>query len=456
MLDDARKHYPMTFCLVFDFSGRLEREKFDSAVRHALHEHPMLTARVKRRPWRTPQWIPDAEHTAQLHDHTTKPSSAWIWDAWDITRETGLRIDIRPHQQLLRMSFGFHHSATDGLGGYEFVADLFRQYATACGFVPRRPSKPRRQELLRVRDGITPLPVAPEPAQRELAQAEPARTETLTPENPQASEAAPGLSANAITAEVRRMVLTQPQPVAAVLSRKDKPSVSEPLAHELIDEQTLASLRDLATANNCHLNDVCSAVLFQTLNAWNAQSSLVHRITVPVSLRSRAHRKMSAANCMSYLFLQRSRQECEDLTSLLAGVHWEVQSARRDGWSRIFLIGLGWAQRLPLALRFLMRSSKCMSTIVLSDVGEVARRTMRDLPHEQGKVCMGDLRLERLMGCPPVRPKTRIAVGTMTYAGQLHLAATGCPKTMGKDGTAAFLHAFAARLRAIQADPPSP
>jgi hypothetical protein len=158
---------------------------------------------------------------------------------------------------------------------------------------------------------------------------------------------------------------------------------------------------------------------------------------------------MPAANCLSYAFLQRSRSECESLIPLLNGVCWEVQTARRDGWCRLFLFGLGLAQRLRFALRFVMRPSKCMSTAVLSGGGDVARRMMRDLPRQEGKICIGGLRLERQLGCPPVRPKTRVAIATIIHDGKLGLAATGCPKTFGKEGTAKFLDAFAARLRNV-------
>lgn len=102
----------------------------------------------------------------------------------------------------------------------------------------------------------------------------------------------------------------------------------------------------------------------------------------------------------------------------------DTQAAiRRHDLSRQFVETLRGLCRRPRLLRWSLSLPRCLSTAVLSNIGDPARRFSARVRRENRHVWAGEMKLERFYGAPPVRPKTSLAIGVTNYAGVLALAA---------------------------------
>ena len=71
-------------------------------------------------------------------------------------------------------------------------------------------------------------------------------------------------------------------------------------------------------------------------------------------------------------------------------------------------------------LKRLLRAERCFATTVLSNFGNVTRQMGGDLPSEDGRLVIGNVRLERWHVAAPVRHLTRASFAAVTYAGRLN------------------------------------
>ncbi len=99
----------------------------------------------------------------------------------------------------------------------------------------------------------------------------------------------------------------------------------------------------------------------------------------------------------------------------------------RDTWLiKRFRLGLifvwvtKWLCRCPPVMRRMLAGRRCMSTAVLSNLGVQLDET--PLPRRRGRIMAGNVMLAQIEFFPPVRPFTRVAVGAVTYAGELNIA----------------------------------
>ena len=65
--------------------------------------------------------------------------------------------------------------------------------------------------------------------------------------------------------------------------------------------------------------------------------------------------------------------------------------------------------------------NRCFATAVLSNLGDFRRHLGIAFPDDQGRVVLGNLRLEGCWIVPPLRPLTRAAILALTYANCLNI-----------------------------------
>ncbi len=130
---------------------------------------------------------------------------------------------------------------------------------------------------------------------------------------------------------------------------------------------------------------------------------------------------MSAANRMSYVFLTRQARETADTAGLLESVRNETELVRRYGLGLLFLGNIASVLALPGLLKWLLSGERCFATTILSNFGNVTRQIGGDFPSKEGRLVMGNVRLERWHVAAPVRHLTRAAFSALTYAGRLNI-----------------------------------
>lgn len=417
MLVDARPGHPMCFFLECIVAGDLDEQRLRRAVVHAAEPHERFRSRVfwhAGRPcWGEPDVTPS--FVSRLDAAGEDP-----WRPIDLEHESGLRVVVR---SLGSRRFGIvlvvHHAVCDGIAACEYFGDLWDSYH---GLAPPRFSAP----------------------------VERTRPEAQRPTAGAAGDAGPSLLSQE---EWQPQVNVLGEAVAfarfrpAVLAREHaRPGHAgelpgePPYATLEIEEQSLVRLRAAATSRGATLNDLILAAVMRAVVAWNRERGRCRRgvrVTMPVSTRLPRDRS-PARNSISYAFLDRSRESCADRESLLASLaevnRWILSSGVVQG----FLEAIGFLARWPWLLKAVTRLPLCLSTVIVSNIGDVSRRMRAGVPKIGGRDAPGDLVVQGFRGVPPARPRTNGSLGVLTYGGATTICCL-CTAGPSREAAAAFL-----------------
>lgn len=426
MVADDSPRYPMTVVVAAEFEGIFEPGALQAAVDEILPRHPLLSSRVIRTP-HGHAWEPVAGASCPVTllaaDDPPPQPPARI----DLTRQVGLRLHLRQAGSRAEVVMVFHHACTDAQGGVTFLADVLAAYATRVD--PDHGSGPpaRDLELLRTRA-------------------------TLGGDGESGTATAPGLGP--LITEAWRWLRGRPAPIAP---ETPGPSAEEPepwgfpeFQHHTFGVDETAALRRLAHARDASLNDLLLAELMMTISAWNEENGGTTkdplRVCMPQTLRDDAAAPAPAMNAIGYSFLTRDSTELRDPDALLASIQEETTFIKRWRLGAVFNRGLEWGLKVPGLVRWTTRDSRCLSTVVLSNLGDPMRPFCEGLQTAEGQVTAGGVRLVRLLFTPPVRSNTRVALGVTETAGRLSVAARFDPYVFTPASGRRFLQRYVQRL----------
>jgi NRPS condensation-like uncharacterized protein len=144
------------------------------------------------------------------------------------------------------------------------------------------------------------------------------------------------------------------------------------------------------------------------------------RVSVPINLRQGAHCRMSAANLVSMVFLDRTGRQIADSVELLRSIHAEMDSIRRRQLGLIFIQALWIVRSLPGGLAKWVNRDCCETTCVLSNLGRAMADSSLPRSHEK-KIVAGNVVLDGIDFFSPIRDGTSVAVALIYYAGGLQL-----------------------------------
>jgi hypothetical protein len=106
-------------------------------------------------------------------------------------------------------------------------------------------------------------------------------------------------------------------------------------------------------------------------------------------------------------------QAIEREDRLAAASRWILASNAVAG----FLEAVGFLSKSPLLLKAVTRLPICLSTVIVSNLGDVSRRMRAGVPKIDGRDAPGGLVIRGFRGVPPLRPRTRASVAVLPYAG---------------------------------------
>jgi hypothetical protein len=407
MLVEERPGFPMCFFLECRVAGPLDEDRLRRAVAAAAERHPSLCSRVAWRMGRA-RWLPpDVRPTLIWRPLTGDP-----WAPIDLAKESGIRLvvlAVGPDRH--RVVMQVHHSACDGIAACEYFGDVWAVYA-----------------------GLDPRPFAPGRSGGSTA-------------GPSAPSLAPGSGTSPLD-----FAKFFPTPLArAAGPRAHAAPVAPPYASLQFDAPFTARLRAAAERHGTSLNDVLVAAVMRAVVGWNTAAGRARsnvRVTMPVSMRAVGART-PAANAIGYAFLDRRSDDCGEFATLAVSIAAATKWILDSGAAGAFLSTLGWLARRPVLLQLMTRLPLCLSSVVFSNVGDTSRRMRSGAPKRDGRDAPADLVIEGFCGVPPLRPRTRAAVGGTTYANALALGCLCSATPDARAGAAAFLESIRDELEAF-------
>lgn len=425
VVTDRRPGFPMAFFLEARLEGPLDRSRLEEAVAGAAARHPRTCMRIARRGggwvWLPPDRTPVVEWWPLDRDR----AAADPWRPCRLTDESGLRIVALERQPERAGSpcwsvvLVVDHAVCDGLAGIEWMGDMWSLYHGG------RPA--------RFRERSRP------PAEASAAASEPLATTAAPPPLPATSR----LARDSGTFAMLRPTVLAPVPVG---DRQVGPENLAPPYHTVaFSPDDTRRLWTIAAAADVTVNDLLVGAAMQTVLAWNAATGRQPRhvrINMPVSLRPVGVR-LPAGNHIGYAFLDRSARDCEQPVELVRSLAAASRWIQDTGAAVQFLHAVEALRRVPGLLWLLTRLPACLSSAVVSNVGNVGPRMRADVPKIDGCDAPRDLRLTAIVGVPPLRPRTRAAIGVVTYAGSLRLTVMADERSIGSGASARL----AARLR---------
>jgi NRPS condensation-like uncharacterized protein len=429
ILDDTAA-YPMTFVLMIKLKGNLVREPFQQAVRFALERHPLLASHIRRVRGKGPCWVPVATPTPQIWWGKSRFSQqSAVWERIDLAREIGIRISVDADAERADVLFEFHHACTDGIGAVQFIGDLLAHYGQ-----------------LTTRDGDELPEISPVTFDA-LRAREDYSTNKIEP-------AAKSFSYPYMLGRLTKLLLRRrPVPVARALPTQHVGTVSRfpAMISRTLDQTQVRQLKAVAARKGVTLNDLYLLETFRTIRDWNRAQGRGRddqwlRIGMPTNLRTSAHDRMPAANVVSYMFLARRAGDCDRPDEMLAKIHRQTSLAVHARLGRITAMGLKHVQKVPGLLWCLLRRNRCFCSAILTNVGDIQRQFHVRFPLKDGRCVAGNVILEALMASPTIRPKTRLAICVLTYAGTVFIGLRCDPLSFTREQAEELADAFVIRL----------
>ena len=423
-LCDDQPQYPMVFYLDLEFSGKLDRQKMNVALREALCRHPLLFSVIQKAKQDRLCWVlaPDQMASIDWADAGV-PLEFPDGDRIDIRNTPGLRVWVRESDDAAQMTLQFHHSAVDGTGAYRFVGDLLGCY------MKQLPSCEGKVEMGDFN-----------PAQLKVRSTK-MRSFLMTD-----SELAKFRTAASHAWHHMGTRVASLRAPAAKPTQKTLPG----MVKEEFTAQQLTQLRNVATSQGATLNDLFLCKMFQTAHAWNQGKSRGRkfRILVPADMRDGHDFEMPACNMTACTFITRKSSEITDDARLLELVRQDTAHIKSGGPQTWFInaITSGMNGR---SLGWFMRRNKCLATCVVSNAGDPARRFTCKLPKRRGKVSCDEFTLESISGVPPLRRKTRSTLSVSIYGRKLTISMRCDPFLFSEQESRELLSLFCDQLRPL-------
>ena len=440
MLVDESTEFPMLFYLQVRLRGVVDQAIMKLAVDTALSRHPLLCSRVEVHSGKD-CWVWAGEEIPDTDWNHAKWSAEEPWrKPIDLRKTVGLRAWGEQTEDLATITLQFHHACCDGIGAAGFLEDIAvayaRHFATQNGHNESLPElRPVDLELLKHRNSREGRRIAD------------------------------------IRGSIIRRTRVLLKYTARYLQQEKVPLLTRPfnssdqqqglgLMTMQLNRQETRGLRDAAKRHSASLNDLLVSELMVTSQAWNTQHGQRERkpfswkqpticVLVPTSLRGPSDMELPACNVVSYAFMARPTSLATKRLELLCSIRDEMQLVHKHQAGWLFVQAIEAMNKIPGMLRFIMwrTQGRCMSTTVLSHMGNLLNTIRSRLPRRGSDIQMGNLLVEHICGIPPIRQGTAAAVSTMMLNGCLSISMRCCPKRFSQQEATELLNAFANTLK---------
>lgn len=448
MLVDDRPSHPMVFVMAAHLEGAFQQVALTQALHELVECHPFLNCHVANAPGRGWCWVPLADTSLPV---SARSATHLEWldvdedavagfvpqvRAIDLTSETGLQVVVRASPTTARLFLYIHHVCCDGIGGIQLLGELLARYG-------QKTAAPGERQ-----------PVFDEP-----------RTELLLErENYDVGDATVQRHRKSLrktAGKISRLLLRKPvllAPSAVAVPSSLTMTAASPAILEAVMSKTLhRRLRAAATGYGVSLNDLLIGQFLGHIRRWNSTRTPGRdrswiRLSVPVSMRTHMHEHMPVANVVSYAFVTRRQQECDDMHALLQSIHRQTSDVVFNREGIVCLKIFKALRKFPRGMKMFLGLKSCLSTAVLANIGDIRRRFSGRFPLSNGRWVAGNVLVKHLTGVAPVRPNTRAAVSIGEYAGDLSISLRTDATVINATDSHLFLREFLAGLEQVAAE----
>ena len=430
LLWEDRPAYPFSCFARLRFTGQIDRQALDAALRAIMPRHPLLASRLERQGWR-PSWTPQPGAMPQIEWHEG-PAGPELPAAGhqDLQQDIGLKVFVTRHEGSSDLTLQFHHACCDGAGIEVFVNDLLIAYAI---------------EKNGPQDGLKLPPLDPGLLARRGAY---------------------GLTLGKFLAMLPRQlvgVLGAGQffgrsPVPMLPHRVSRDGDSPPQGYpatcrRVFTREETRAYHAAAKRLGVTSNDLMIRDGYLALDEWRSRHGTKDdgwmRLMVPMNLRSKSDRLLPAANEVGSVFMDRRSHDFARPAALLAGIARELQIIKEKDLGLIFVYALNVLRLLPGGLRHIANQDKCTVSAIFSNIGRVLRRC--PLPRKNGRIVSGNLVLEQIDGAVPVKPYSCVSFFINEYAHCLSVMLHYDPRPLGLEQANDLVSTFARRVQATAA-----
>ena len=423
-VDDSARH-PMTFVVEFEFSGEINRDKFQHAIDESLRRHPMLRSFVQPAKSNRDCWVSTAQYDSQVS--WLGFSDPWVVEGTgeyiNLREEIGFRCFVRSNTSRAIVTFIFHHSCCDGIGAYQFIGDVLWFYADAHGAV--QPELPELNEM-------------------DLKQRLRANVNFELVQDAQSSPKIQHAIVNPV-AQVQSLDRNEDETAQSTAAAQDSfPAfATKTYGKKEFRELRLRAQKDGQTTNSRLLQSLLLAI-----SSWNQKySQSAHpndliAINMPMDLRRPENPIFSAVNLVTSAFVVRSAAEISKTGELERTLNEEILRLKHNRFQSEFMkMLLQWPLDLNEA-KGEYDPDQCHSSAVFSNTGDPTKRFLVEMPRHQGKIHCGNLVLEDINGTPPLRQQTRVSISIFTYQRQLRICMRTDPEFFDLRSASKFLEHF--------------
>ncbi len=215
----------------------------------------------------------------------------------------------------------------------------------------------------------------------------------------------------------------------------------------------MAAQQANTTVNTLLLRDLLLASHQLRQERGLAQANEWLRITVPLSMRGPAERRLPAANVVSLGFVDRCVSQLRDPDELLRGIDASLQHMLRANLGLGFLTGMSVMQRYPRTLIRSLRRDRCFSSMLFSNFGVALPGCC--LPRSEGRIVAGNLQLDVLEIVPVLRPLQLANFAVSHYAQKYVVGMRYDSRHLGAADARAVLGRYVAQIRMSLVSSPS-
>ena len=461
---------PLTSFVELHFDGPLKLAVLRSSLQTAVKRHPLLACRICE-VGKTLTWQHDPDFCPAIHDASQYPVLEAADGSFapiprvrpiDLTQEPGCRVWYQAgfEGNRSRLIFQLHHATCDGVGLRQVIIDVLKGYRDATkddGQGLRESVVPASETSFRIRRRNRHVQSTLRPEQlRE-------RFRYRRFEESPAKIELSGWQRNRLAyyfhfqrpaslqtfARVSRKGPSDSKKGVEPISEND--TLNDPMIHLELGASITANLQAFCRSRGIALNDVLLSALFRTCRRVHRQNGRTNRKTrmrllMPVDLRYREDFYTPATNRLSFSFLGRTHEQCEDREALLSSVHEEVRWIKDTRVYMDFLAGLSLLAKRVQWLKWATRCSRNMATSVITYSGDVSRGLKHHLPETDGKRDVGDALLENIFLVPPTRDHTNVTLGACINGGRLCVSANWNRNAWDRSACESFLAMYAEEL----------
>ena len=395
---DTSVDYPMLLEGKIILTGNLDKNAFEQAVKKALESHPLFLRKIEKNRGRF-FWSRTLEPYAVTWLDLPGRDSPSTVDDGTFPKDCPLQIQVEKNNDRAVIHYVCHHLRCDAAGLFRFFGDIFAAYATEQGEKVEEYNAIKQEDIVE-RDRFQ---------EKEL----PEKLSCFQILKDTVREVVRWLIVRPLTLGRRHSDLTENTP------RFGKMSYSIPA-------ETGDELRQYARRHSVTLNDLTVTLFYRAVAKWHRALFSSHeneflRFNIPINMRGPGNESIPAANMISYAFLTHKIKDClGGHCELLSDIHEEMQLIKDWQVGFMFLDGLAFFNRIPGGLRGLLRSKRCLASLVFSNVGNIEQSFGHAFrKSDDQKPRFGNMQLESLEPFAPCRRKTHLAIVLMTLDGKM-------------------------------------